>query len=201
MIRNPRLWIAGTVLAVCIFGIPQTGFSKAADVVNDGGAPQFLFVQSADSGSLQNGKLMLNGAGSTIYFSDRPNRIGGHIPTKKFVENWNKGSDTFKADPPNGVLSIFTAEGVQNAAVELTQPEWQGNTLSYSVRVLGGQIPPTFQEASLFIDSSNAGWGVAGGLLGGMLLDRVMNPPAQQQQPPAYYYAPPPPYYAQEPQY
>ncbi len=87
-----------------------------------------------------------------MYFSDRPYRIAGHISLKKFVEQWGKGADSFKADPPNATLSIFNEKGNKNVVVELSIPQLKGNTLIYKIRVLEGNIPKSFKPSSLFID-------------------------------------------------
>ena len=45
--------------------------------------PQFLFVQSAKSFTFADGKLSLHGVSPhTIYFTDRPVRIAGHVTVK-----------------------------------------------------------------------------------------------------------------------
>lgn len=66
---------------------------------------ELLFVQSARAASLANGKLTLSDVhGSTLFFTDRPERITGHEPTEDFVYNWNKGEDSFAEVPPNATL-------------------------------------------------------------------------------------------------
>ena len=63
---------------------------------------ELLFVQNAKSVSLADGVLKLMGIGaSTLYFSDRPERLVGHWETADFVSNWDTGGDdSFAADPP-----------------------------------------------------------------------------------------------------
>ena len=41
----------------------------------------------------------------TIYFSDRPQRIVGHLTTHRFLQWWSEGDDSFAVDPPNAVLA------------------------------------------------------------------------------------------------
>ena len=62
-----------------------------------------LFVQSATSMSYDkaSGKLVLRGVSpATIVFSDRPNRIAGHMDTKEFVPFWSEGKDSFRRIRP-----------------------------------------------------------------------------------------------------
>ncbi|MBL8250770.1 MAG: hypothetical protein JNK31_03770, partial [Candidatus Competibacter sp.] len=56
----------------------------------------FLFVQNAQSIHYADGKLTLKGVSpTTIMFSDRPERIAGHMATARFVPFWSKGKDSF----------------------------------------------------------------------------------------------------------
>jgi len=180
MSRN-RIWLV-LLLAACVLIAVPAAF--AVETPETTGNVPYLFVQSADYGSFNGTELVLNSAGTTIFFSDRPFRVEGQVKTEKFVEAWAKGSDSFKADPPNATLSIFGANGVTNAVVELADPKMVGDSISYTVRVLEGTIPPSFQAASLFLDrGGDAGWGAAGGLLGGILLSKALDnsQPAQPQ--------------------
>jgi hypothetical protein len=62
----------------------------------------FLYVQSADAGSFDGQRLMLDGVGTTLFFSDRPARVSGHIDTDMFLGAWgaDAGADSFASDPP-----------------------------------------------------------------------------------------------------
>ena len=66
-----------------------------------------MFVQVARGVTTTEGSMTLVGASpSTLYFSDRPERVVGHMTSQQFVEQWNQGADSFAADPPNAVLSF-----------------------------------------------------------------------------------------------
>ena len=56
---------------------------------------ELLFVQNAASGSFDGKTLTLNGVGSTLFFSDRPERITGQVRTSDFVGHWTKSADNF----------------------------------------------------------------------------------------------------------
>jgi hypothetical protein len=113
----------------------------------------FLFVQNAQSIHYADGKLTLKGVSpTTIMFSDRPERIAGHMATARFVPFWSKGKDSFLADPPNATLSIVKEDQVNDVVVELRDPELKGHELSYAVRVLEGKMPAEGGPVSLFID-------------------------------------------------
>ncbi len=103
---------------------------------------------------MYNGKLTLKNLGpTTLFFSDRPDRVTGHITSEEFVGSWDKGSDSFAQTPPNAVLSVFHTDGVSDVVVELTDPVLNDNELSYAVTILDGEMPASGGPSSLFIDT------------------------------------------------
>jgi len=138
-----------------------TGLVFAEHVIDDSKEPRYLFVISGTSGSLDGDTLTLNGVPNVIYFSDRPFRKAGHMSLSNFVEMWDKGGDSFKADPPNAVLSIFGENGSKNTVVELMNPEVKAGSISFNVKVLQGEVPKSVGPTSLFVDlyGENAGVG------------------------------------------
>jgi hypothetical protein len=114
---------------------------------------QALYVQTASSMSYDNGKLTLHSlAPTTLFFSDRPNRVTGHVTSQDFVDSWGKGKDSFASDPPNASLSIFHPDGVSDVVVELKDPKLDGVDLTYTVEILDGEMPASGGPNSLFID-------------------------------------------------
>lgn len=112
-----------------------------------------LFVQTAHNMSFEGGRLSLHTpAPTTLFFSDRPDRVTGHITTEEFVDSWDKGDDSFESNPPNAVLSIFHPDMVSDIVVELTEPELSGGDLSYTVEILDGEMPASGGPSALFID-------------------------------------------------
>ena len=112
-----------------------------------------LFVMNAKGCDYSDGKLTLRGIGATtVIFSDRPKRMAGHIQTKEVVEGWSEGPDSFAKNPPNADLSVFTDSEPKNAVVELSRPKLEGDTLTFEVNVINGDVPSKGAECSLFID-------------------------------------------------
>jgi hypothetical protein len=112
-----------------------------------------LYVQSARGMAYENGQLTLEGiAPTTIIFSDRPDRITGHITLDDFLDSWGEGDDSFADDPPNAALSIFTEDEINDVIVVLSDPQLDGDQLSYSVEILDGELPASGGPSSLFID-------------------------------------------------
>lgn len=115
---------------------------------------EFLFVQNARSMTYDKGKLTLLGVSPvTVFFSDRPDRVAGNMPTKVFVPFWSEGKDSFAKDNPNANLSILEQDKyVVDIVLTLARPELKGENLSYEVKVLEGTLPAKGGPVSLFID-------------------------------------------------
>ena len=129
------------------------GLVFAEHVIDDSKNTGYLYVISGTSGSLKGDTLTLNGVPNVLYFSDRPARKAGHMSVSKFVEMWNKQSDSFKADPPNATLSVLNKDGDINAVVELKSVEQKRGSVVFILAVLEGTIPGHFKAASIFIDA------------------------------------------------
>ena len=135
--------------------------------------PVFMFVQVADDGALapKEGSpgeyvLTLRGvAPQTVYFSDRPQRVAGHMPTDAFL----KSIGFLDSNPPNAAITVVgAAEGEDTVVVELRRPQYDAakSTLQYDVTILkdvkGGlafydksrdaKLALKFSNVSLFID-------------------------------------------------
>ena len=158
MMTRRSLMTAATLLA-SLFVVP--GLARAAEPAKKEAAKteeaakqaDFLFVQNAQSIHYADGKLTLKGVSpTTIMFTDRPERIAGHMATARFVPFWSKGKDSFLADPPNATLSIVNEDKVNDVVVVLRDPDLKGDELSYHVRVLEGEMPAKGGPVSLFID-------------------------------------------------
>lgn len=112
-----------------------------------------LFVQTSHSMSFDDGRLTLHTlAPTTLFFSDRPDRVTGHVTSQEFVDSWDKGDDSFESNPPNAVLSIFHTDMVSDIVVELLDPVMSGNDLTYEVVILDGEMPASGGPNALFID-------------------------------------------------
>jgi hypothetical protein len=139
------------ILAMLVLTI--SACSSKTEEGNDTDVPDFLLVQNAESIILKDGQLRLVGVSpSTLYFSDRPDRIVGRLVTQEYVDYWGKGENSFESDPPNAVLSILDHPEPQDIVVVLREPRLEGEDLLYSVEVLDGNSMATGKAASLFID-------------------------------------------------
>jgi len=114
-----------------------------------------LAVLNSKGASLKDDKLVLTGvSASSIVFADRPWRSVGHVHTSEFIKQWDEGQDSFAKDPPNATVSVFTSDGknVEDAVVVLKSPKLDGDTLTFDVTLLEGEIKGADGAASLFID-------------------------------------------------
>jgi len=85
-------------------------------------------------------------------FTDRPERIAANMGTAAFVPFWSAGRDSFLSDPPNADVSVIEDGLLRQVVVVLSDPVLQGANLTYTVRVLEGDMPERGNDASVFID-------------------------------------------------
>jgi hypothetical protein len=114
-----------------------------------------MFVQVARGSKSADGALTLTGLSpSTLYFSDRPERVVGHMTTQQFIEQWSEGDNSFAADPPNAVLSWVGLgdDRPEDCVVVLKDPECESDSIRYTIDVLEGSVPQTSGACTLFID-------------------------------------------------
>jgi len=150
----------------------------------DDESTELLFVQTANSGTFiqKDGRNILTlyeASPSTVWFSDRPDRITGSEATDLFVAKWDEGKNSFAIDPPNAALDIL--DGTLDADVfimELTNPVYSPDheVLQYDVIILedapkglshysndmDATIPSTFSNAALFIDNADSSLPIPG---------------------------------------
>ena len=114
-----------------------------------------LFAQVAREMTSDGDRVTLHGTSpATLYFSDRPQRVVGHLTTKQFVEEWGAGENSFADDPPNAVISFVEKgdETPEDAIVVLKDPVLESDSLTYTVELLEGSLPARGELCSVFID-------------------------------------------------
>jgi hypothetical protein len=118
-------------------------------------AEESMFVQTARGISSDGTTLTLNDVTpSTLYFSDRPKRVVGHMTTADFVDLWGEGDNSFEEDPPNAVLAFLEPDdqAPEDAVVVIRQPRLENGHLSYAIETLEGTVPTHTGPVTLFID-------------------------------------------------
>lgn len=150
---TPTLLVSLLLAPSLTWTAPEAAKSPAPEAAATEKHADFLFVQNARAIHFADGRLTLKGVSpTTIMFSDRPERIAGHMDTVRFIPFWSEGKDSFLADPPNATLSIVKGKQVEDVVVVLRNPELKGEDLSYQVNILEGKMPTEGGPVSLFID-------------------------------------------------
>jgi hypothetical protein len=131
-----------------------------------------LAVLNSGGASLKGGKLtMTRIAPNSIIFADRPVRAAGHVLTADFIKQWDEGNDSFAKDPPNATISVLNSDGsaIEDAVVVLKAPKLDGDSLTFDVSVLEGDLAGANGPAALFIDwfAARGGFGRVG-VIGGV---------------------------------
>jgi hypothetical protein len=166
-----RTILSGAGLAA-VAGI-GTQFALAGRAAAEDAKPMLMFVQISDDLKVdpQAKTLRLVNVGQqTLYFSDRPVRLAGHVKMTDYLEEWTKkaGKDNFAGDPPNATLSVYEPNQPDNtlAVVEISEPKVDGSDLVYKYELLDGKLPAVGGATSLFIDWIGVGGGVGVGYHG-----------------------------------
>jgi len=114
-----------------------------------------LFAQTARELTTDGDRVTFHGLSpATLYFSDRPQRVVGHLSTRQFVDLWNEGDNSFADDPPNAVISFVEVgdQTPEDAIVVLKDPQLDSDKITYTVEMLEGSLPDKGELCSVFID-------------------------------------------------
>ena len=120
-------------------------------VIDDSKNPQYLFVITGDTGTFEGGKLTFKGTPIITFYSMATQRSVGHFLVGTFVEMWEKNSSIYKADPPNGTISVLDEKGSLGAVIEVSNPVSTLNSITFNARVLEGKLPSSFNASSFFL--------------------------------------------------
>jgi hypothetical protein len=162
---NKGAWVV-VALVVALVGV--VGFALGSQTQGNSSADgeqtsNWLFSQTADGGSISPNDddtwtLTLTDVNPVVLgFTDRPLREAQAGTVERLVDSW---SEIFGDSNPNGVVVAHNQGGATNSAVvELMDPNLNGSTMTYTVRVLtneGGPAEPgmtyNFEQVSVFID-------------------------------------------------
>ncbi len=166
--RNLSVLIAlSTALIVSVLPVGRAEDKKKTDESKI----QLMFVQTADDLKADGETLRLVNVGQqTLYFSDRPVRVAGHLTMPAYLDEWKagEGPDNFSSDPPNATLSVYEPGSRENkmVVVEISHPVIEGKDLIYHYKLIEGTMPKAGGATALFIDWIGAGGGVGVGFHG-----------------------------------
>ena len=119
--------------------------------------PQWLFVQGAKSAEITDAGVMVVPVEREIFaFTDRPYRRHGYLNAHEFASLWDAGEGSFRADPPNAVLTWVEDGDVRELEVELRSARVtdHGRMIHYEFVTEDGEADlGSITDAALFIDS------------------------------------------------
>ena len=137
-------------LSIIILSLFVSTFAFAEDKP----AEEWLFVHTAEEAQVTNNTTIVMPVTRDIFaFTDRPYRKHAYMTGEQFASLWaDSGSDSFKTDPPNAVLTWVEGEDVKEAEVVITGASIDGNSITYN-RKYSATIPDgTLESVSLFVD-------------------------------------------------
>jgi hypothetical protein len=114
---------------------------------------EWLFVHTADEAQVTNNTTIVMPVTRDIFaFTDRPYRKHAYMTGEQFASLWAEaGSDSFKADPANAVLTWVEGEDVKEAEVVITGASIDGNSITYTTNAHRNTVG-RLKSVSLFVD-------------------------------------------------
>ena len=116
---------------------------------------EWLYVHTAiEATATSSTTLVIPFTEDIFAFTDRPNREHKYISGDEFASYWNDYDDenSFKLDPPNAVLTWVDGGNVEEVEVVITDADFDGNNVIYTIEsttIVDNQI---FEDVSLFVD-------------------------------------------------
>ena len=123
---------------------------------------EWLFVHTAQTAEMTSATTLVMPVTRDIFaFTDRPNRMHSYMNAHQFVSLWDEGEgDTFKADPPNAVLTWVDGDEMKEAEVLIIGAKTvsHGRGIAYQVKLEAGETPEgNIGVASFFVDAFMSG--------------------------------------------
>ncbi len=173
-----------TLLAIAVAFLSLFSLSFASSsFANTQQSTQMEFVQTAHEGKLEaipgkSGQYKITLYKPDAYvsdFSDRPKRVTGIIPIKRFVQLWDKKTihNNFAVSPPNAAIETITVNMIFNKhhlslLASLSDPKYdaKSDTIKYTLSSLSSRDPKIKKTklgfTVLFIDGLGIHWGGGG---------------------------------------
>jgi hypothetical protein len=150
-------------ISIIILSLMACTFTFAEDKP----AEEWLFVHTAEEAQVINTTTIVIPVTRDIFaFTDRPYRKHGYMTGEQFASLWaDSGSDSFKTDPPNAVLTWVDGEDVKEAELVITGASFDGDSITYTRKHPATVQFSKLKGVSLFVDGS-LGMGKRVGLSG-----------------------------------
>jgi hypothetical protein len=154
-------------ISIIILSLMASTFTFAEDKPAQ---EEWLFVHTAEEAQVTNNTTIVMPVTRDVFaFTDRPYRKHAYMTGEQFASMWAKaGSDSFKTDPPNAVLTWVEGEDVKEAEVVITGASIDGNSITYTTNSHPNTVG-TIKSVNLFVDNIAA----CGGDIGASMVQCV----------------------------
>jgi hypothetical protein len=138
-------------ISIIILSLMASAFTFAEDKP----AEEWLFVHTAEEAQVINNTTIVMPVTRDVFaFTDRPYRKHAYMTGEQFASLWAKaGSNSFKTDPPNAVLTWVEGEDVKEAEVVIKDASIDGNSITYTTKRHRNTVG-TIKSVSLFVDAA-----------------------------------------------
>jgi hypothetical protein len=139
-------------ISIIILSLMASTFTFAEDKPAQ---EEWLFVHTADEAQVINNTTIVMPVTRDVFaFTDRPYRKHAYMTGEQFASLWSKaGSNSFKTDPPNAVLTWVDGEDVKEAEVVITGASIDGNSITYTRKHPATVQFSNLKSVSLFVDA------------------------------------------------
>jgi hypothetical protein len=151
-----------------LVAITAAVFFSTSAIADDAKPAEWLFVHTAQTAEMTSDTTLVMPVTRDIFaFTDRPNRMHAYMNAHEYVSLWDEGEgDTFKADPPNAVLTWVDGDEMKEAELLIISAETvsHGREIAYEVKLEAGDMPEgNIGAASFFVDDGHLKCMLAGG--------------------------------------
>ena len=141
-----------------LVAITAAVFFSTSAIAEDAKPAEWLFVHTAQTAEMTSATTLVMPVTRDIFaFTDRPNRMHAYMNAHEYVSLWDEGEgDTFKAVPPNAVLTWVDGDEMKEAELLIISAETvsHGREIAYEVKLEYGDLPEgNVVFASFFVDS------------------------------------------------
>ncbi|MDA0863886.1 MAG: hypothetical protein O3B88_04390 [Bacteroidetes bacterium] len=115
----------------------------------------WLFVHTADNAQVTTTTIVMPMTNDIFAFTDRPYRKHLYMNGKQYASLWsNDETNSFYTDPPNAVLTWMDGDGVEEVEVVITDADFDGVNIIYTIENTTIKAKQLLESVSLFVDPS-----------------------------------------------
>jgi hypothetical protein len=123
-------------------------------------AEEWLFIHTAKEAQVINNTTLVMPVTRDIFafierLKGRPYRKHTYMSGEKFSSMWSdSGGDSFKADPPNAILTWVDGKTINEAKVVIKDASFDGKSMTYTHSYVATKLNGKTVPICLFIDST-----------------------------------------------